>query len=114
MKIRLNEMIARAVAGDISSDHPELKVCVPNHRDPGTSGPWQWTVRVDCRRDDPDWKTTVDWAKSNEMGLMEWRDINDTVRGIEIIDVPVSHPCCHVPDPELPPGVAPWWLKQDP
>jgi len=45
---------------------------------------------------------------------MEWRDINDTVRGIEIIDVPVSHPCCHVPDPELPPGVAPWWLKQDP
>jgi hypothetical protein len=87
MTVRLNRKTARIAFEEISKDLPDLEICLPRRRDPGGTSPWQHTVRVECRKDDPSWKKTVEWARSNGYLLTEWRDINDRVVGIEITDV---------------------------
>jgi len=124
MLIRLNKWMAIAIAEDLASDRPELKVCLPMHRDPGGSSPWQWTVRIDCRKNDPDWERAARWAKEHGLVCTEWRDINDKVRGIEITDADVDHPCHHYSTlnptakfkeyiDNLDPAIAPPWIKRD-
>jgi hypothetical protein len=87
MTRQVNRRSARQIFEEIEKDLPDVKAFIPRHRDPGCTTMWQHTVRIECKKDDPDYRAVAEWCKGKGFIFQDWRDLNDHVVGLDITDI---------------------------